>query len=214
MSASDWFRKKTWTPADQGDFFARLKRSRGQFHKAQYLRIQAYELQTVGTEELLNASLELLKQLFEEFPDKSQLAQAAAQQGDCLKGLGKTNEALASYRKAMEIQKQKTSCATNAYRSFAWLVATKPIPDAYGDALSALNEFGKHETFPIEHYQSSASRALIYEAEGKIGLAKSWACEALNAAAKEHSGFRYHSKLGLVRNPETKVFDRLKKLSA
>jgi tetratricopeptide (TPR) repeat protein len=214
MSASDWFRKKTWTPADQEDFFAHLKRSRGLYNKAQYLRIQAYELQTVGTEELLNVSLELLKQLFGEFPDESQLAQAAAQQGDCLKDLGRIDEALISYRKAMEIQRQYGKWATTAYRSFAWLVATKPIPHSYDDASSALDEFGKHEIFPIDQYQSSASRALIYQAKGRYDLAKSWAREALNAAAKDSSGFRYHSKLGLVRNPDATVFDRLKELSA
>ena len=42
--AEEWFRRKTWTQEDREAFFARLKRSRGLFHKAQYLRVQAYEL--------------------------------------------------------------------------------------------------------------------------------------------------------------------------
>jgi hypothetical protein len=49
MSKTEWFRRTTWTPEDEASFRARLKRSRGSFHKAQYLRIQAEHLQEVGT---------------------------------------------------------------------------------------------------------------------------------------------------------------------
>jgi len=213
MSAPDWFRKKTWTPVDQEDFFARLKRSRGQFNKAQYLRIQAYELQTVGTEELLKASLQLLKLLLAEYDDGSQAIQIYNQEGDCLKGLGRIDEALASYQKAMEIERRDGKWATGAYLSFARLVATMPIPQFYDEALTALNEFGKREFLPVQQYWSSASRALIYKAKDNLDLAKSWAQVALEAASKDHSGLRYHSKLGLVKNPDKKIYEQLKQLS-
>ena len=56
----DWFRRKTWTPKDREEFFARLRRSRGAFHKAQYARIQAYELLITRRREAYTAGLELL----------------------------------------------------------------------------------------------------------------------------------------------------------
>jgi tetratricopeptide (TPR) repeat protein len=214
MSAAEWFRKKTWTQADQEDFFAHLGRSRGQFHKAQYLRIQAFELQKVGVEELLTAALQLLEKLFVEYPCESQVVQARDQQGDCLGRLGKFDEALAAYRKAMEIERQKGGIKTSAYRGFAWLVATRPVPQLYDEALAVLDEFGKHEMFPSEQYESSISRALIYKAKSRFDLAKSWAQAAVSAASKDSSGLRYHSKLGLVPNPEKVIYEEMKELSA
>jgi tetratricopeptide (TPR) repeat protein len=213
MKAPDWFRKKTWTSADQEDFFARLKWSRGVFNKAQYLRIQAYELQCVGTEEMFKTSLQLLKLLLTEYDEGSQAAQAYNQQGGCLKGLQRIDEALISYRKTMEIERRDGKWATGAYLSFARLVATMPIPRFYDEALAALNEFGKREFLPVQLYWSSASRALIYKARENLDLAKSYAQAALEAASEDHSGLRYHSKLGLVKNPDEKIFDQLKQLS-
>jgi hypothetical protein len=113
----------------------------------------------------------------------------------------------------MGIERQRGNVKTAAYRSFAWLIATEPIPQFYDEALAALDEFGNHEMFPIEQYESSASRALIYQAKKRFDSGKSWAREALNAASKDSSGFRYHSKLGLVQNPEGTIFEQLKKLS-
>lgn len=37
---TDWFRRKTWTPADEQEFFAKLIRARKHNHP-QFLRIQA-----------------------------------------------------------------------------------------------------------------------------------------------------------------------------
>jgi len=41
MATEEWFRNTTWNKDIDAEFEARLKRSRGSFHKAQYLRIQA-----------------------------------------------------------------------------------------------------------------------------------------------------------------------------
>jgi hypothetical protein len=84
VGRNDWFRRKTWTQADQDAFFARLNRSRSAGKKAQYLRIQALSLQSAGTEEMLRASIALLDQIFEEYPDAVDLAQAYLQKAECL----------------------------------------------------------------------------------------------------------------------------------
>jgi len=43
----DWFRRKTWTEADENEYFKKLGRVR-KWSRPQYLRIQAFEL--VSTE--------------------------------------------------------------------------------------------------------------------------------------------------------------------
>ena len=102
----EWYERSTWTPEDQADFQARLKRSRGSVNKAQYLRLQALALQDAGTEALLEAAVELLDQLLRDCPDTSLLTSTYQQRAECLADLGRYDEALANYQAAFEAQRQ------------------------------------------------------------------------------------------------------------
>ena len=44
---ADWFRKESWSSADQEDFWQRLTRAR-EYNRAQYLFIQGFTLMEVG----------------------------------------------------------------------------------------------------------------------------------------------------------------------
>src|SRR2546421_136048 len=66
MGRHDWYRNETWTPEVQAAFRERFDRSRGSFHKAQYLRIQAFYLAKAREH---RAALELLNELLEKHPD-------------------------------------------------------------------------------------------------------------------------------------------------
>jgi len=101
MSKVEWFRRTTWTAADAADFAAHLKRSRSDFHKAQYLHIQAGHLHAVGVPELTAVALGLLDQLVTDWPSESQLSIAHAQRAQCLVDLGRSAEALDAYRAAL-----------------------------------------------------------------------------------------------------------------
>lgn len=48
MGRDDWYRRTTWTSEDAEAFFDRLNRSRGLESKAQYVRIQALDLEEAG----------------------------------------------------------------------------------------------------------------------------------------------------------------------
>ena len=102
----EWYERSTWTPEDKADFQARLKRSRGSFNKAKYLRLQALALQDAGTEALLQAAVELLDQLLRDCPDSSLLTSTYQQRAECLADLGRYDEALANYQAAFEAQRQ------------------------------------------------------------------------------------------------------------
>ena len=58
--------------------------------------------------------------------------------------------------------------------------------------------------FPVDVFRWNAAYALILAARSQAGEASAYAQAALEAAAKEKSGFRYHQSLGLVggRYPE------------
>ena len=69
MGRYDWYRKTTWTEQDRSEFWLRLNRSRNDFNKAQYLRIQALTLEETGVEANIHASMELLDGRLADYPD-------------------------------------------------------------------------------------------------------------------------------------------------
>jgi hypothetical protein len=68
MEAEDWYRNTSWDESIEADFEARLKRSRGPFHKAQYLRIQASYLLGNSDKNNQMVGLRLMERLIKDFP--------------------------------------------------------------------------------------------------------------------------------------------------
>jgi hypothetical protein len=64
--------------------------------------------------------------------------------------------------------------------------------------------------FPVDRFRWHAALALIAEANGDIRLAKTNAERALEAAAVDHSGFRFHASVGLVTGKYDDVIKKLK----
>jgi tetratricopeptide (TPR) repeat protein len=209
--SDDWFRRKTWTPKDREEFFGRLRRSRGARSKAQYARIQAYELLTTRTPEAYLAALELLDTILVEWREDAQLASVYHHCAECYVGLGDLPRAIDAYHQVFETQRVRKGELTMAHLDFGWLVATTPLPDLYDEALVLLGEF-THSMFPIDQYRASTIHALILAARGRREQARGYARIAIQAAAARHSGFRYHAKLGLVMSPDEAVYERLQKL--
>lgn len=185
-----------------------MKRSRGS-GKAQYLRIQAGHLHELGEASSLRAALELLDLLIAEYPEPIQLAQAHAQRAECWSALGEGDAGLVAYREALDAERKLPNVKTNAYIGFGELAIDLAREDLYPEALSALDEFGGEEAFPILRYRSCAVRALMCERLGRVAEARRHAESALEAAAATESTFRYHRKLGLVTNQETDTHRRL-----
>jgi len=210
--ANDWFRAKTWTLKDREEFFARLRRSRGAYNKAQYARIQAYELLTTRTREAYSAALELLDMILAEWSDEAQLASVYHHRAECFAGLGDLPHAIDAYREVFQTQRARRRESTMAHLDFGWLVATTPLPEFYDEALAVLREF-HHDMFPVDRYRAGAIQALILDSQGNREQARSHASTALEAAAAEHSGFRYHAKLGLVAAQDKRVYEKLQLLA-
>ena len=206
--ATDWFRKTTWREADQADFYARLKRCRTTYNKAQYLRIQACHLEGVGSPEMLKKSLELLDKMFAEFPEQSQLATAYQQKASCLAKLGNIGGAISNYQRALETERQYPRVKSYAFMEFGKLVALNKLARFYDEALAALEAelVSRGIQFPSDTFNAYGIRSLIAAERGLAQKAKEFAQVALEAAAKDHSGLRYHPEAGLVRDRETPFY--------
>lgn len=212
MSKTEWFRRTSWSDADRDDFNARLKRSRGEGNKAQYLRIQAAHLAEAGHHA---DAIELLDRLIAEFPQRIELAQAHSQKAKSLANLGQIDGATHEYRAALQAERDFPNVRTNAWLDFGWLVLEKHLTDFYEEVSQVLKEF-RHEgglTFPATEYRYAAIQSLLADARGEKVRSRDFAKQALAEAAKEHSGLRYHSTLGLVGSAHVTFENRLRILA-
>jgi tetratricopeptide (TPR) repeat protein len=216
--ANDWCRKTTWSEADKADFFSRLSR-RGD--KTKYLLIQANSLEEVGSPELLKASIALWDQLIVEFVNDAtfthhrELAVAYNRKAGCYLKLGDVENAIANYRRVFAIERDLGSPATLTFFDFGKLVAEKHLRDHFDEALIALDAgakyLGKH--LPADTFNLFGIRSLIAAQKGEIEKAKEFAQIALEAAAKDKSDIRYHSKFGLVKDRESKFYDAIEAIA-
>jgi len=210
MSRDDWYRRTTWSDTDRSEFQARLKRSRGDFHKSQYVRIQAGYLFGAG---LVFPAIELLQQLFDEFPHESQLAQAHVQHAECLLALDRVDEAVTAYRAAFAAEQSYPNSRTQLWLDFPWLVVTRRLSHLYSDVDSFLDWGGRQITFPVDEFRLSTILSFLADDQGDSETAQRHAAIALSAAEKEHSGFRYHPTVGLVGKQDANVSERLLRLA-
>jgi tetratricopeptide (TPR) repeat protein len=212
MGRDDWFRRTTWSSDDQAQFQARLKRSRGSFHKAQYLRIQAFHLAEVGKH---RAAIELLDQLFTECPERGEMAAAHSLYAESLLASGDETGALDAYRKCFEAQRKYPNARTNGALEFAFHVARRGLASLYSEAERALDEFhpeGRH-TFPFERFMAWAARAIIAASKGEAETSSRFARSALAASRETFSGFSRHPTIGLVSTPDEVIVAKLAAIS-
>jgi hypothetical protein len=216
VSRDDWFRHHTWTRSDRHEFFARLERSRSDFHKAQYARIQAFELHQGGGKQYAEAALELLDLILERWKEAAQLAPVHHQRAECLRDMRDDVAALAAYRAAFDAQRRRPGDLTNAHLDFAWWVAVSPMPELFGEALAVLEEFMLPGgiAFPAAIYRAEGARALIRDAQGSHEQAEVHARHALEVAALRHSGLSHHPTVGLVIVIDATIYEKLKRVAA
>jgi hypothetical protein len=118
----DWYRRKTWTKADEEEFFKKLGRARKD-GRAQYLAIQAVELVATENPELLKVAESLLNKMLTEFPDDNfNKGTALHTVGDICKSSGDFIGAIKYYKEALDFEEIYPSVKTNAYLDYAKLI--------------------------------------------------------------------------------------------
>ena len=188
MGNRDWYRRVTWTTKDREDFLSRLKRSRTLYNKSQYLRIQAYTLQTEANPPQYEAALELLDLLFREEPDKSQLAAAFHQRAKCLEALGRIDDALAAYRDAIRIGLNRSGIqTTDAPLHFGACVIKNRLESCFEEVLKCFEGIEMVLLFPESQYLYHSIMAVIGQADERRKEAVDHARKALEIAKRSGS---------------------------
>lgn len=203
--SNDWYCKTTWTEADQADYFARLKRSRTQYHKAQYLWVQARELNKVG---LSREALSLLDKMLAEFPEPFWLSTVCILKAEILSEFSDIEGAIASFRNALGAERDCPGHQTGAIFEFGILVTGNGLIKFYDEILTGIKKEPSlgplGENMPAYVYQKNGILAITCEHKGQRTKAKQHALIAITAANQDDSGIRYHRKFGLVTKKKTK----------
>lgn len=201
MARDDWFRNTDWNAEIEAAFFSKLRRARD---KKQYLRIQASTI--AGLKPVV--ALRLLDEYFA-LGDHFDHAQALADRASAYVALGDIEHAIAALEAALAREKQYPRLLTNAYLYLPFLIATHSIESRYNQALELLQQHRLRLTFPVDYFRWHTAYALIFSAQGQAASAREHARQALTAAAKDHSGFRYHPNIGLVGTKYQVIRDQL-----
>lgn len=183
MSDRDWYQRRTWTSSDRLSFFDRLKRSRGSFYKAQYARLQALELQNVGTEESVRGALELLDLIIAQWRFDAQLASVLHQYAGCCLLLDEQARAIEFFRATFQEQRENPGHKTTAHLDFGWVAAMIPLPELFQEALNVLDEFRYPPISPFQVFRDAVIRAIILHSHGEDSIASDYAWTALRQAS-------------------------------
>jgi tetratricopeptide (TPR) repeat protein len=202
MSRDDWFRNRGWNQDIAAQFAAKLKRAR---RKGQYLRIQACTLATSKPD----VALELLDRYFAQ-DDRCDDAQAHVDRATAFLALGRVEEALNSYEDALRTEAKMPNMLTQAYIDLPYVVSVSGIRSRYSRALELLQKHRKRLMFPVDHFKWNAAQAIIAGGVGNRSEAKEFASAALEHAARDHSGFRYHPNIGLVSEEHEEALRQLR----
>jgi len=205
MSSDDWYRNAEWNEEIAERFEAKLKRAR---RKAQYLRIQACSLARSEP----RVALQLLDRYFE-LGDDFDHAQAYVDRATAYRSLGQLENAVKSYEQALHREAEFPNLQTQAYLDLPFLIATSPVPERFDQAHALLDQFPERLMFPVDVFRWNAAYALILAARSHASEASAYAQAALEAAAKDKSGFRYHQSLGLVGGRYPELVEELERIA-
>ncbi|KAB7762182.1 tetratricopeptide repeat protein [Xanthomonas maliensis] len=203
MARDDWYRNTDWNDAISSTFFEKLKRAR---NKSQYLRIQACTLAKGHPE----VALDLLDRYFA-LGENFDMAQAYVDRATAYLALGDLESAIAAYEMAVARERVFPNLRTGASLDLPYLIAMNGISDRYEHAFSMLSGPTDGLMFPVDRFKHHAARAMILRSSDRNAAAAE-ARLALESAALDHSGFRYHPKLGLVSEKHATALSKLRDL--
>ena len=191
MGARDWYQSPEWNEETEADFRKRLGRARAS-NRTQYLRAKVSAL-VAGHPQI---ALQLLREYFASGGDFLR-AFAYGMRAQAMLGTGDVEGALAAYVECLDYEAAHPGVNSNAYLEFPVLVARLRRRDHYERVLRLFSRWGE-EVFEIQRFTQFAVMAVIHDDLGSGEEARMAAVAAMEAAGVQHSGMRYHPRVGLV----------------
>jgi tetratricopeptide (TPR) repeat protein len=202
MASDDWFRNNNWNDTVETEFEARLKRSRGAFHKAQYLRIQAGYLLNSSDKNIQVVGLRLMNRMISDFPtEEFSVIFGYEQLGDYYFKTGDFDKAEHYYRIVTDRYKTKnTRSGTSALADLklAEVILNSNQSNKFEEAYKLCKEHPVDElTFNSDKFYYAELMAHLCDKMNKIDEAKYFAKSALEISKITKPQFSRHKTIGI-----------------
>jgi tetratricopeptide (TPR) repeat protein len=205
MSRDDWYRNTEWNIQVSTEFEVKLARAR---RKEQYLRIQACTLAPTHP----NVALSLLERYFA-LPVQFDAAQAHVDRATAFLAQAKVEDALSAYESALAREAEFPNMKTYAYLNLPFEIAIRTLKERFPQAIKLLEEHKDRLMFAVDFFKWNSAHAIIAYELGQSIESRDYAKAALEAAERDHSGFRYHPDVGLVNNSLSEIHNHMRRLS-
>jgi len=210
MATDEWFRNTTWDSNIETDFEARLKRSRGAYHKAQYLRIQASYLIGSSDNEFQQVGIRLMERVIKDYPTETFSTIFGHEQlGDYYFKLGDFDKAEKYFRLVTEYyisNNTRGGTSATADLKLAETILTANWTDKFDEAYSICIHFPLDKlTFNSEKYYYAVLTAQVCDKLNKKEEAKDFALTAIEISKITEPQFNRHKTVGLVRATDTQL---------
>jgi tetratricopeptide (TPR) repeat protein len=218
MGAEDWYRNETWNAEIEEAFEAKLKRSRGAYYKAQYLRIQATYLFKSEYENIQNVGVTLIQRMINDYPtEESSTVFGHEQLGDYYFRKSDYQNAVRFYDFVNDCYKKDHKYRNNtswiADLKLVDVILTANLQDRFEEAYKICKNYRIADiTMNSDKYYCLELSALICNVLGRKEEAKEYAKKALKMSKVTEPQFRYHKNVGLV-NASTEQLTIMKQIA-
>lgn len=204
MATDDWYRNSTWDSNIETDFEARLKRSRGAFHKAQYLRIQASYLLESSDINVQLVGVRQMERLVNDFPtEEFSVIFGQEQLGDYYLKTGdfdKAEKYFSIVADHYEIKKSRSGTSAKADLKLAETILTANWTEKFDEAYSLCKNYPVTElTFNNDKFYYAELVAHICDKLNKSEEAREFAKTAIEISKITEPQFYSHKTVGLVK---------------
>lgn len=204
MATDDWYRNTTWDSNTEADFEARLKRSRGAYNKAQYLRIQASYLLGSSDKDMQQVGVRLMDRLIKDYPtEEFSTIFGHEQLGDYYFKSGDFEKAEKHFRLVTEhyiAKNTRGGTSATADLKLAETILTANWTKKFDEAYSLCKNFPLDNlTFNSEKYYYAKLTAQVCDRLNKKDEAKDYAMTAIEISKITEHQFSRHKTVGLVR---------------
>ena len=218
MSKEDWYRNTNWNDQIEAEFEARLKRSRGNYNKAQYLRIQASYLLGSDIKSLQEKGIEYMLRVIRDYPEEhSSTIFGNEQLGDFYLKKKSFDKAEKHFRKVTDYYYAETRSGTSGLADLKLCETilnseqVEKFEDAYQMATKKFKATGGSLMMNSDkYYYADLMANLCYKMKRK-DEATEFAQSAMELSKITEPQFNRHKTVGKVNVVKEKI-DRLKRI--
>lgn len=206
MSKDDWYRNTKWNAQIESEFEARLKHSRGNYHKAQYLRIQASYLLNSDLKDFQKKGIEYMESVINDYPEEqSSTIFGNEQLGDYYLENNSFNKAEKHFRIVVEHYYSKNRSGTTGLADLKLCQVileseqSEKYNDAYEIATEKFEKTGGNLMMNSDKFYYADLMANLCYKMNRIDEASEFAISALELSKITEPQFNRHKTVGLIK---------------